>query len=359
LLTASLAAEDFGGPPCAAEEKTARFRVTDISYLDFSPDGTEVLAEVPSGLLTLDTASGKPKSLLRVDGTLSRRPLSKDCSCFIAHAKDDESTGVVYSRSTGRRVRSARGCFPTEQWKTFPVPGIVRWLYSDYLLNNDGTRLYTLSADRVACVSLIRRDSEWSTPWPRQGDPCFLSATSDCKTVVVAFRDAVHVYDAGTGERLAARNLDEVPAFAAISADGRTVAIGTDSFGDLPKAVVVFDRRLVKELRRWESPKFPDEHVCSGAASADLSVIATVGASPGLSVSVVQYWYAAEGKVYKLRVPRVFSVIVTPDGRHLLAFGPESAHLFALPAGKKLWGYSIEKAAENPVLTCPVMVQRD
>jgi hypothetical protein len=114
LLAIALAAA-IGGHRCLAEEQKATFKAVEVGFmhLDISPDGSEIFADAPGGVVTLDAATGKAKSLLRLP--TKTWCLSRSGDCVIDDNGAADGTGVVYSRSTGKRLRSAPACFPREK----------------------------------------------------------------------------------------------------------------------------------------------------------------------------------------------------------------------------------------------------
>lgn len=201
--------------------------------------------------------------------------------------------------------------------------------YSAPILTPDAKTLYAQLNAGVAKLDPATGAAQGKVPGQFFGIPTSLSDDGN-RALFVSF-DRVTVWDTGTGKTLAKveRRLPSNDYAAAITADGKTLAVGGGATGDRskkePVTVLLWDVGTDKELKRIAVPQ---NEFAAVAVSGDGKVLASWGSyfdpeakeppdpekNPGRFVS---FWSAADGKeLSKFRAPGYMpaAVAFSPDG---------------------------------------------
>lgn len=317
-----------------------------LDILDFTPDGRTLVGRTCDGLLTIESDSGQPTSVLRGPTVESRDALSTDMACIMQQPSPESTIGVILSMETGKKVRSVTGCFSGKEILALHEPELrVFEGYTASCLGPGGGDFYVMgsftSKSSLARISLTGSNANWS--WRRElsepTGPTSLIVSKDGKLLLTtAGRWAI--YNAADGRQIAKRNVIQAACHPVFSGKGDRFSICSYRLGDKhPSQIEVVDSQSLKTLKRREYSSGLYEDFLSCSASQDLHVIVSVQNSLD-EISEIRCWYPEDGSVKTFLLPWVRGVCVSPDGHRVVAFDAHRAWAYTLPECKKIWSYS-------------------
>jgi hypothetical protein len=334
-------------PANCAEQATAKFPASEMRAPAFSPDGKELYVGVNKGLVTLDALTGEPKRLLHVPLVPHFMPFSPDRLCFLSPL---ERKGVV--------VRSTKNGMPLLVAKAADM--------SSYLtcLNNRGTMLYVFEKDRPACMSLSRDIEVWRAPRPQAQarSAGFLTVSQDERLLAIGVGDFVHAYDARSGHKIAAVNVDKQYGLFSAEAgvfkkDGSRLLVGGANALGRPFTVLILDTKSFASVQQYDFlPADDQDRFVRLAASDDLSIVAIATSSLRSDTTTIRFWYPKEGNVRILQLKsRGYGMCMSANGQYLAVWLSTRILGFRLSDRECLWSIM----QDDNVLTCPEMISAE
>ncbi len=330
------------------DESQVTFPMSDVGFLGYSPNGSEIYADVTDyGLLSIDAHTGRPKVLLRMPKDVFVECLSRDASCVVAeHCFSDQAS--VYASATGKRIRMLRN---------LNAPILNRRVF-----NATCSRCYALDVEGIDeginCFSLLEDKRVWTVRHPSDKPSQFITVSGNDKVLVVGYVYEIHSYDALTGRHLARLSLPDrnlLPRFGALSDDGKQLAlVGDDGGGGPDKALIMdIESGSITHSRDITSARgLTGSFVGSAVVTGDLSVF-TVGTISQEMVTTIRTWDPTRNMMSSHRIKGdCMYLFLSRDGRQLLYCAHNEVRAFRLPDYRLLWRIPL---GEDAAMTSPVL----